>query len=75
MGAAGTVDAGELAEGEFVQGLVAANLLLGCDELSLADWGRRAHQMWSVEVWLWRIDFSRADWVEMGFRASESTMR
>lgn len=23
--------------------------------------GRRAHQMWSVEMWPWRIDFSRAD--------------
>jgi hypothetical protein len=41
----------------------------------IAASGRRAHQMWSVEIWPWRMDFSRADWAEMGLRGREISMR
>jgi hypothetical protein len=34
--------------------------------------GRRAHQMCSVEMCPWRMDFSRADWTEMGLRGRET---
>jgi hypothetical protein len=41
----------------------------------MAARGRRAHQMWRVEMWPWRMAFSRADWVEMALRGRESSIR
>jgi hypothetical protein len=41
----------------------------------IAARGRRAHQMCRVEMWPWRIDFSRADWAEMALRGRETSIR
>jgi len=41
----------------------------------MAASGRRAHQMCTVEMCSWRMDFSRADWAEMALRGRETSMR
>ena len=41
----------------------------------MAARGRLAHQMCRVEMWPWRMDFSRALWREMASSGSESSMR
>ena len=37
--------------------------------------GFRAHQMCSVEMWPWRIDFSRRAWAEMRLIGKSTSMR
>lgn len=43
--------------------------------LDLVRVHRRAHQMCSVEMCPWRIDFSRVDWAAIASKGRETSMR